>query len=225
MDDNRKKLHIKHRLLWTRVAEKSDSNQVEFRRRIDLLAAVNSSLLPIWIAIHTESSELKVASKFRRLLIALAIFCLGALINWLFPSDGKPYIGFGVLLMFGACCSYLFRLIKLFMLENQIKKLHEQQSIYLFHWLGTGASNEDFWRCQRAVIRMNELEENLRDTDLLRSELLELEHTSENHLINMRHDILRRASGDYQGGWILDLDAINLPAEVGEQPQSLYQAR
>ena len=72
---------------------------------------------------------------------------------------------------------------------------------------------------------MNELEENLRDTGLLRSELLELEHTSENHLINMRHDILRRASGDYQGGWILDLDGINLPGEVGEQPQSLYQAR
>ena len=197
MDDNRKKLQIKDRLLWTRVAEKSDSNQIEFRRRIDLLAAVHSSLLPIWIAIHTRTSELKVASKFRRLWIELAIFCLGALINWLFSSDGKPYIGFGALLMFGAGCSYLLRLMKLFMLENQIKKLNEQQSIYLFHWLGTGASNEDFWRCQRAVIRMNELEENSRDTHLWKSERLELEDTSRNHLLNIRHDILWRASGDY----------------------------
>ena len=137
MNDNRKKLQIKDRLLWTRVAEKSESSQVEFRRRIDLLAAVHSSLSPIWIPIHTKTSELKVASKFRRLWIELAIFCLKALINWLFPSDGKPYIGFGALLMFGASCSYLFRLVKLFMLENQIKNsLNNNQFIFSLAWRG-----------------------------------------------------------------------------------------
>jgi hypothetical protein len=55
MADNKKKLQSKDRLLWSRVAEKSESNQVEFRRRIDLLDAAQSSVAPIWIAIDTKT--------------------------------------------------------------------------------------------------------------------------------------------------------------------------
>jgi hypothetical protein len=215
MDENREKLQFKDRLLWSRVAEKSDSNQVEFRHRIDLLDAAHTSLLPIWLAIHTKTSELKLASKPRRLWIEWGIFCVGALINWLFASEGKSYSGFGGALMVGAACSHLFGLVKRFMLESEVQKLVEQQSVYLFYWLGTGASREDFWSCQRAAIRMSELEGNSRDTDLWRAEYQELKDASRNRLINIRHDILWRTSGDYQGGWAPDLDGVNLPREVG----------
>ena len=215
MDDNRKKLQFKDRLLWSRVAEKSESNQVEFRRRIDLLDAAQSSATPIWVAIDTKTNELKLASKGRRMWIEFAIFSAGALINWLFSSDGRPYFDFGAVLMVGASCSYLLGLTKLFRLESEIKKLVEQQSLYLFHWLGTGASNEDFWRCRRNAIQMNQLEENSKDTDLWRAEYEELEDMSRNRLLNIRNAILCRTSGDYLSDWVLELDSMNLATDQG----------
>jgi hypothetical protein len=115
--------------------------------------------------------------------------------------------------MFGASCSYLLGLASLFKLESEINKLVEQQSLYLFHWLGTGASNEDFWDCRRAAIRMNQLEETSRDTDLWRAEYEALKDMSRNRLLNIRHDILWRTSGDYLSGWALELDGVNLVAD------------
>lgn len=214
MDDNRKKLQFKDRLLWSRVAEKSESKQIEFRRRIDVLDAAQSAVAPIWIAIDAKKNALKLASKGRRMWIELAIFIAGGLINWLFPTDGQPYFGFGAVLMVGASCSYLLGVATLFRLESEINKLVEQQSLYLFHWLGTGASNEDFWGCRRNAIRMNQLEEISKDTDLWRAEYGALEDTSRNRLLNIRHDILWRASGDYLSGWVLELDGMNIPADA-----------
>ncbi len=213
MDDNRQKLQFKDRLLWSRVAAKSDANQVEFRRRIDVLDAALSALAPVWIAIHAKSNELKLASKSRRIWIEWTIFSVGALLNWYFPSDAKPYIGFGAALMVGAGCSHLLGLAKRFMLESEIQKLVEQQSFLLFHWISTGAPNEDFWGCRQNAIRINELEENSRDTDLLRAEYEALNVASRNRLLNIRHDILWRTSGDYLTGWVLELDGMNLPAD------------
>ena len=216
MTDNRKKLRLKDELLWSRVAEKSDGKQVEFRRRSDLLDATHFSSVPIWTAIDTKTKELKLASRPRRLWIEWGIFSVGALINWLFAADGRSYTGFGGALMIGAGCSHLLGLAKRFILESEVQKLVEQQSSYLFHWLGTGASSDDFWNCRRAAIRKNELEESSMDSDLWRAQIREIEVASENRFLNIKRDILWRASGDYQVDWIHDLDGVNLPAEVGE---------
>lgn len=216
MDDNRIKLQLKDQLLWGRVAVKSDGTQVEFRRRIDLLDAAHTVLVPIWIAIHTNTRELKIASRPRRVWIEYVIFCVGGLINWLYASDGKTYVGFGAALMIGAGCWHLYGQAKRFMLESEIKKLQKQQSLFLFHWLSTGASSGDFWSCRDAAIRKMALEESSMDSDVKEAEFRGLEDASRNRFLNIRHDILWRASGDYQTGWILDLDGMDLPANVRE---------
>ena len=209
MDDNRQKLQLKDRLLYNQVGKASECTQVDFRRRCDLLDAAYVSVVPVWTALDETTSAL--AAKRRRSWLDFGCFFLGALVVWFAPAHETAALAVGVALILGAAVSYAARFMQALAAESEHKRLLQQQDSLLFHWRASGASDDDFWRFRDSTRARMALVSSSDNSDFWRTERVKLDHSVENELLNIRHHLFVRASGDWLKDWVYDLDGVTLP--------------